>query len=213
MKKKIIIIAIVILLLILLMPFRTVLKDGGTKQYKSILYKITKLHRLNEASPTGYDEGLIIKIFGKEIYNNVQIHVNDKPLTKEDIIDKDSGLLFSINWMNSKCAPIQLSLYDNNKYVIYTKYETCKKGVPCNLILKYSGMEEGAYNYDNIINIITSSIDADNLSFNSDNMPDYEIYTGKDGHMYVTYKNNIYLKELLDEININLKTCAKSEYK
>ena len=55
MKKKIIIIAIVILLLILLMPFRTVLKDGGTKQYKSILYKITKLHRLNEASPTGYD--------------------------------------------------------------------------------------------------------------------------------------------------------------
>ena len=212
MKKKTIIISIAIVLIILIIPFRTVLKDGGTKEYTSILYKITKVHRLNEASPTGYDEGTIIKFLGKEIYNNVIIHVNVKPLTKEDIIHEDSGLLFSISLMNSKCVPVQLSLYDDNKYVVYTSYETCKKGVPCNLILKYSGMKEGTYDYD-VMQIIANSIDANNLSFNSDNTPDYEIYTGKDGHMYVTYQNNIYLKELLEKININLKTCAKPEYK
>ena len=47
MKKKIILL-IVIVLIILLIPFKNRLKDGGSIQYKAIIYDITKVHRISE---------------------------------------------------------------------------------------------------------------------------------------------------------------------
>lgn len=79
MRKKVIIIAVVILLIILLFPIRNQLKDGGSVQYKSLTYEITKVHSLisgEEAEATGkvkpYNDGYVIKLFGFEIYNNVK---------------------------------------------------------------------------------------------------------------------------------------------
>ena len=71
MKKKILIAVIVIILLVLLIPIPMRLKDGGTIEYKALIYTVSKVHKLNHNSASGYDNGLIIKIFGKEIYNNV----------------------------------------------------------------------------------------------------------------------------------------------
>ena len=71
MKKKILIAVIVIILLVLLVllvPIPMRLKDGGTIEYKALIYTISKVHRLNHNSKSGYDNGLIIKIFGKEMY-------------------------------------------------------------------------------------------------------------------------------------------------
>ena len=67
MKKKILIAVIVIILLVLLIPIPMRLKDGGTIEYKALIYTISKVHKLNHNSASGYDNGLIIKIFGKEI--------------------------------------------------------------------------------------------------------------------------------------------------
>lgn len=53
------------------------LKDGGTIEYKALIYTISKVHRLNHNSKSGYDNGLIIKIFGKEIYNNVPNNIEE----------------------------------------------------------------------------------------------------------------------------------------
>jgi len=75
MKKRIIII-FVIILLICLMPIPNRLKDGGSIEYISLVYKITKVHRLNALSITGYEDGWIIEIFGVEIYNETNIMVN-----------------------------------------------------------------------------------------------------------------------------------------
>ncbi len=72
MKKKYLIIAVVIILVaILIIPIPSKLKDGGSIEYKSLTYKITKVHQLNNNSKNGYDDGIIIKIFGVQVFNNV----------------------------------------------------------------------------------------------------------------------------------------------
>lgn len=73
MKKKIIILTITLLLILLmfLIPIPNHLKDGGTIEYKAILYKVSKVKRFNSDSIDGYERGLIVKILGNEIYNNV----------------------------------------------------------------------------------------------------------------------------------------------
>lgn len=76
---KIIIVVAVIVLLILLFPIRNQLKDGGTVEYKALLYKISKVHRLisreeieQEGKIEEYDDGIIIELLGFEIYNSVE---------------------------------------------------------------------------------------------------------------------------------------------
>ena len=51
-KKKIILIIAIIIFILMLIPIPIRLKDGGSIEYKSILYKYTKIHRLNEKSST-----------------------------------------------------------------------------------------------------------------------------------------------------------------
>lgn len=76
MKKKVIIVMVIVVLLILLVPIPMHLKDGGTVEYKALLYKITKVHSLisEKEMENGkqYNEGIIVKILGFEIYNNVK---------------------------------------------------------------------------------------------------------------------------------------------
>lgn len=76
MKKKVIIAIVIVALIILLFPIRMQLRDGGTVEYKALLYKVSKVHSLTsiEEMENGkqYNEGIIIKILGFEIYNNVK---------------------------------------------------------------------------------------------------------------------------------------------
>lgn len=48
MKKKVMILVIIVILLILLVPLPMHLRDGGIIEYKALLYKISKVHKLNE---------------------------------------------------------------------------------------------------------------------------------------------------------------------
>ena len=57
----------------LLIPIPNHLRDGGTVEYKALLYKISKVHRLVPLEENKeYDDGIIIEILGFEIYNNVK---------------------------------------------------------------------------------------------------------------------------------------------
>lgn len=102
-KKNILIIAIIVLLVILLFPFKiNRLRDGGTVEYKALLYSVTKYHKLvPENSEKEYIDGIGIKILGKEIYNNIGKNVVNTPhyygtinlattLTLEDEIENDT---------------------------------------------------------------------------------------------------------------------------
>lgn len=79
MKKKIIIVVVVIALVVLLFPIRNQLKDGGTVEYRALLYKVSKVHSLiseKETEEKGkvkpYNDGIIVEILGFEIYNSVK---------------------------------------------------------------------------------------------------------------------------------------------
>lgn len=79
MKKKVIMVVIVVILLIILFPRTRYLNDGGTVEYKAILYKVSKVHRLisieemeQEGKVKEYDDGIIVEVLGFEIFNNVK---------------------------------------------------------------------------------------------------------------------------------------------
>lgn len=79
MKKKVFAVAAVLALVILLFPIRLNLKDGGSVQYKSLTYSITKVHSLipdEEAIKEGkvkpYDDGFVVRILGIKVFDNVE---------------------------------------------------------------------------------------------------------------------------------------------
>lgn len=71
-KKKLIVALCVIVMLVLFVPRFSVLKDGGSKEFTALTYRITKVHSLNPVeSEEEFTTGTIIEIFGREVYNNV----------------------------------------------------------------------------------------------------------------------------------------------
>lgn len=84
-KKNILIIAIIVLLIILLFPIPMKLKDGGTVEYKALLYSVTKYHKLApESSEKGYIDGIGIKILGKEVINTANNKIEETPTVIEE---------------------------------------------------------------------------------------------------------------------------------
>lgn len=82
-NKSIIIIVIIIVLIILLFPIPNKLKDGGTIEYKALLYTITDYHKIApEENEKEYLEGVKFEILGFEIFNSLE--------EKEEKIDKEN---------------------------------------------------------------------------------------------------------------------------
>ncbi len=73
MKKRIIAGFCILLAIILLFPIPMHLKDGGSVEYRAILYTVKVVHQLNPVADTTqpYREGTIIEFLGIEIFNNV----------------------------------------------------------------------------------------------------------------------------------------------
>jgi len=75
MKKKAILIISVLLAIVLLFPIPLRLRDGGTVQYRAILYMVSDVHSLatieEQEAGKEFNEGIIIEILGFEIFNNV----------------------------------------------------------------------------------------------------------------------------------------------
>lgn len=77
-NKKLVIIFIIVIVVILLIPKKTMLWDGGTVKYKSLIYEITKYNRLDNNYKSGYNNGLKIKLFGITIYNNFKESITEE---------------------------------------------------------------------------------------------------------------------------------------
>ena len=60
------------LALVLLFPIPLRLKDGGSVEYKAVLYSVTDVRRLAPEAENGYLEGTIVEILGAEVFNNVE---------------------------------------------------------------------------------------------------------------------------------------------
>ena len=100
MKKKLIIGIIILILLILLIPIPNPLKDGGTVEYKSLTYKVSKIHKRSE---TEHQYGTVIEIFGKEIFNNVIVkHIERDFHTVTEISLGERAWIDSLTKINIK---------------------------------------------------------------------------------------------------------------
>lgn len=74
-KKNIILLVAIVIFILMLIPIPMRLKDGGSVEYKAILYKYTKIHRLSEKSSTGYEDGWDLKILGFHVGGEINTHV------------------------------------------------------------------------------------------------------------------------------------------
>ena len=61
-----------ILALVFLIPVPLRLKDGGSVEYRAVLYSVTDVHRLTPELEGGYLEGTVIEIWGIEVFNNAE---------------------------------------------------------------------------------------------------------------------------------------------
>ena len=77
MKKKVFIIIAIIIAVILLVPIPHRLKDGGSVEYKAILYTVKSVHQIDHNNAKGYIDGTIIKILGIEVFNNTDLSQNN----------------------------------------------------------------------------------------------------------------------------------------
>ena len=73
MNKQLLAVAAVLLAAVLLFPIPLRKKDGGTVEYKAVLYSVQDVHRINPEinAKEEFIEGTIVEIFGIEIFNNV----------------------------------------------------------------------------------------------------------------------------------------------
>ena len=114
MKKKIMVIVCAVLV-VMLIPIKTHLKDGGAIQYKSILYKINKVHRLIE---NGFDIGTEIEILGFKVFDNVE-SVYDKKVLKETLgVEVVPILSDKIGTDTSWCPTFQLIWNDFKNEIV-----------------------------------------------------------------------------------------------
>ena len=129
-KKKIIIILIVVFVLMLI-PFPIHLKDGGSIEYKALLYKYTKIHRLNEKSMTGYEDGWELSILGIHVGGSIDTNIIDEHIisirSDDKIIDANTGSFCYVNAKGGSCIDkidfqdfrydIISSYYNNKLYI------------------------------------------------------------------------------------------------
>lgn len=137
----------------------------------------------------------------------------DEPLSNHE------ELIFTIEMGSKICVPIELAVYEDGTYELFTTYETCRSSKICNSMLKYTKSIKGTTDYDVIKIIEDDNIEVDK-SHSMDNLPEYEIYMGNSyvekgyGYYYTIEKGqtNKSLEAFLKEINIDLKVCAEPEY-
>ena len=188
-------------------------EDGNKVTYWGLGYKVVLYPSVSPTEPYKNNRGVKYgSWFMKYELEEKEYAIH---LTKEDIIS-DDGFLFAINWGNNKtdCIPIQLDVFADGRYTLYTSYEACPLNSTCNAMLKYNKAIGGTYDYD-VMKIIKNSVIADEITFTNENLPEYEIYPANQEKVYhlITDKNNEYLDEFLKQIDVNLKQCAEADSK
>ena len=71
MKNGVLMIVGILLAAVLLIPIPMRMKDGGSVEYRAILYKIVDMHRIDAQSPDGYIDGTVVEVLGMEVYRDV----------------------------------------------------------------------------------------------------------------------------------------------
>lgn len=118
-NKKVIILVVVIMVLILLFSIPMILKDGGSIEYRAMLYTVTKYHRLAPMeTESGYIDGIGIEILGKEIFNNTDKRAESSEETIERTKIKEAKIKNIENTNINKLAKFNNVLYGESYVVL-----------------------------------------------------------------------------------------------
>ena len=135
--KKVLIIILILVALILLFPIRGQFKDGGSVEYRAILYTVYKVHSLYGGPDTGmlYVEGIIVEFLGHQVYNNTNPHIenfSDSPdLEKNPDTDKETKIVIDRNAVNK----IEIKRYRYNASTEETRTVTVTEEASINHII------------------------------------------------------------------------------
>lgn len=73
MKKKLLCVILVLIVLLCLIPHKRFLEDGGSVEYKAILYSVTDVREIGgDGINDEYQEGIRVKILGIKVFDNVR---------------------------------------------------------------------------------------------------------------------------------------------
>lgn len=109
MKKVLKYIEIVVIFLFLFFPVRIQYKDGGSVEYRAVMYQVIDVHSLADLCSTGYNEGIVIKILGLQVFNNTSCdivvdvhHVENVTMTIKEGTLTDTGMVVVIEDLNEE---------------------------------------------------------------------------------------------------------------
>ena len=111
--KKALIIVLILVALVLLFPIRGQFRDGGSVEYRAILYTVYDVHSLYGGPDTEmhYVEGTIIEILGHQVYNNTNPHIenfSDNPdLEKKYVLPWDRFCYSAVDGSVIELEPAQ----------------------------------------------------------------------------------------------------------
>ena len=71
MKSGVLMVVSFLLAAVLLIPIPMRLRDGGSVEYRAILYKVVDVRRIDAQSPDGYIDGTVVEVLGMEVYRDV----------------------------------------------------------------------------------------------------------------------------------------------
>ncbi len=159
-NKKIIIMIFAITFILMLIPKKIDYYDYS--EYKAILYSVNKIHRPNNKSSTGYEDGLQIIILGIKVYDVININVKVGYVTlevEEDsltptsatfIIKNDSGYVYCYGedyrieqYENNQWSELEGSLYWNDIAYILNINES--KEINIDFTVGYKKLSSGKY--------------------------------------------------------------------
>ena len=126
MKKKIIIIAICFTFVLLALPMKYTYKDGGTKEYRAVLYNIIKWHSIDNNYESGYKTGTEFHFFPANL-RRIDFYKNTIPQRMELFYNDNKYYANTLNysWCNQ---------YDNcsSREVLLTKNVDFKDSIKTN---------------------------------------------------------------------------------
>lgn len=127
MRKKIFIVILIIIILVLFVPLKFRLLDGGTVEYKAILYKVSKVNRIiNDGNKIGYAKGIEIEILGYNVYSSVKDYMEEEKRAALNEIDEIT-MSIKDGTLTSKGATLVIVDTSNNKHLFGSWYRIDKK--------------------------------------------------------------------------------------
>ncbi|MBO4562632.1 MAG: hypothetical protein J5772_03380 [Clostridia bacterium] len=80
-KKQIVICVLIVILILLLIPIPFSFKDGGSRAWIAVLYRVDKWHQISDDPETGefgYTVGTTVEILGLKVFDNTRFEPDDR---------------------------------------------------------------------------------------------------------------------------------------